>query len=458
MPIYKRIYTENGKKRGVWWFSFYWNGKHIQRSTGLPVGPKENPQKARNAESEYRAMLNKDKDAKAERAKELGCTPEDLMRCPQCEKLFDGRVAVVFEERKFCGKECADKWNREHNPAPTLKEFSQRFIDAVQVRNAAKPKTVEFYAQQLTRLLEFEPLAIARLDAIDESLIESFVQSRRSQANRAGHNRKELRPVDAEKTVSPATVNRALACLRRLLRLAQEWRVIDRVPRVHLLPGERNREFILSHAQERLYLEMAPQPLRDFAMLDVDTGLRLGEALALEWPDVHLEPANGAKYGYLHVRDGKSRYARRNVPLTARVRAMLETRKAQSKALWVFAEDATRPMRNSSLDHLHKELRATLKMPAGFVLHSLRHTYGTRLGEGGADAFSIMRLMGHSSVTISQRYVHPTPEALERAVERLEALNQKATQSLPTSQKPALTATVSATVGMAEIPQAVQVL
>jgi integrase len=93
--------------------------------------------------------------------------------------------------------------------------------------------------------------------------------------------------------------------------------------------------------------------------------------------------------------------------------------------------DGTRPMLNSSLDHLHKELRTTLKMPPGSVLHSLRHTYGTQLGEGGADAFSIMCLMGHSSVTISQRYVHPTPEALEMAVQRLEALNQKAIQSLP---------------------------
>ena len=45
----------------------------------------------------------------------------------------------------------------------------------------------------------------------------------------------------------------------------------------------------------------------------------------------------------------------------------------------------------------------------------------TRLGEAGADAFTIMRIAGHSSVTVSQRYVHPSPEALERAFERLEA-------------------------------------
>ena len=48
----------------------------------------------------------------------------------------------------------------------------------------------------------------------------------------------------------------------------------------------------------------------------------------------------------------------------------------------------------------------------------------TRLGESGADAFTIMRIAGHSSVTVSQRYIHPTPEGMERAFERLEKLNE----------------------------------
>jgi hypothetical protein len=43
----------------------------------------------------------------------------------------------------------------------------------------------------------------------------------------------------------------------------------------------------------------------------------------------------------------------------------------------------------------------------------------TRLGEAGADAFSIMKIAGHSSVTVSQRYVHPTPEGMDRAFDRL---------------------------------------
>jgi integrase len=389
------------RRGGVWWFSFWWNSERIQKSTKVKIGPKKNEEAAKDAEAAYRTALAK------------------------------GEVGIL-----------------ERKPAPTLKDFSQRFIDYVQTRSAEKPKTVEFYAQQMGRLLEFEPLATARLDAIDESLIEKFVQWRSQQPSRAGATRspKKKKKTPPPKVISAGTVNRSLATLRKLLRLAHEWRLINRIPRIRLLPGERNREFILTHAQERLYLDMAPQPLRDVATLIVDTGLRVGEALALEWPHIHLDPAAGARFGYLHVRDGKSRFARRNVPLTARARGVLIRRKPGSKTAWVFAEDSGGPMLNSSLDHLHKERRETLKMPTEFVLHSLRHTYGTRLGEAGADAFTIMRLMGHSSVTVSQRYVHPTPEALERAVERLEDLNQKAAKSLPGSPKGSLPATIPATV------------
>jgi integrase len=96
--------------------------------------------------------------------------------------------------------------------------------------------------------------------------------------------------------------------------------------------------------------------------------------------------------------------------------------------------------------HVHSNARDALRLPADFVVYSLRHTYGTRLGESAADAFSIMRLMGHSSVTVSQRYVHPTPETLERAVDRLQAMNAKATAMLETGAKRSPT-TVFTTVG-----------
>jgi Bifunctional DNA primase/polymerase, N-terminal/Phage integrase family len=77
----------------------------------------------------------------------------------------------------------------------------------------------------------------------------------------------------------------------------------------------------------------------------------------------------------------------------------------------------------TSLDHQHEDVREALKYGQEFVIHSLRHTMLTRLGESGADAFTIMKIAGHGSVTTSQRYVHPTPEGMERAFERLQDLN-----------------------------------
>lgn len=81
---------------------------------------------------------------------------------------------------------------------------------------------------------------------------------------------------------------------------------------------------------------------------------------------------------------------------------------------------------STSINHLHRnaippkvEGKRYPLFAGDFVLHSLRHTILTRLGESGADA-SLQRIAGHSSIVVSQRYIHPTPEAVERAFERLQ--------------------------------------
>ena len=91
---------------------------------------------------------------------------------------------------------------------------------------------------------------------------------------------------------------------------------------------------------------------------------------------------------------------------------------------WVFPGEGENPFVVTSLDHQQGKVREAMKLPADFVIHSLRHTMLTRLGEAGVDAFTIMRIAGHSSITISQRYVRPSSEAVERAFARLEASNQ----------------------------------
>jgi integrase len=354
MAIYKR--------GGTYWYEFQFNGQRIQQSARTG-----NKDVARQIEAAHRVGLAK------------------------------GEAGI-----------------QQRPAAPTLAEFAPRFESSIETLCAEKPATISFYRQKVRQLLADRQLSGARLNTIDEALIDGYKQRR----TRAESRRK--RPL------SPASVNRELATLRRLLRLAQEWKVIDRVPRIRLLRGEREREFVFDRQTERLYLTAAEAypDLWDVATLLIDTGLRIGECLKLEWPDVRLEPAVGARHGYLTVRRKNAKNSKaRNVPLTSRAVEVLQRRNLAACGL-VFHRADEQPLYQTWLNEQHATIRKLLKLPADCVPHSFRHTYGTRLGETGADAFTIMRLMGHSTVTVSQRYVHPTPEAMENAVSRMEAYNQ----------------------------------
>jgi integrase len=58
-----------------------------------------------------------------------------------------------------------------------------------------------------------------------------------------------------------------------------------------------------------MYLAACPQPLHDIAVLMLETSLRIGEALNLEWTDVVLKPIRGSRFGFLRVREGRSKNA-----------------------------------------------------------------------------------------------------------------------------------------------------
>ena len=352
------------KRGGVWWYKFKFDGESVREST-----------------------------------KQTNKRVAEQMEAARKTSLAKGEVGL---EDKKC--------------VPTLKAFGQEFIKTIETRCAEKPATISFYKQKLKQVLEFSKLASARLDRIDEALIESYAQRRTRTISRH------------KKALSPASVNRELATLRRLLRLASEWRLIGSVPRIRLLRGERNREFVLGHADEKSYLSALKCPLRDVATILLDTGLRVGEILSLEWTDVHLRPAKGAKHGYLTVRAKNAKNSKaRNIPLTDRVAEILRAQSPERNG-YIFHRPDGSQLYSTWLDQQHSAVRESLKLPKDFVLHSLRHTFGTRLGEAGADAFTIMRLMGHSTVTVSQRYVHPSPESMENAVSRLEALNRSKVQ------------------------------
>jgi integrase len=221
------------------------------------------------------------------------------------------RVAAQMEAARKTELAKGEVGLEDRKQVPTFAEFSSRFEEYITTRCADKPATISFYKSKIARLLSSE-LRKTRLDRIDEAAIDTYTQVRRRQQSR----RKSVLGV--------ASVNRELATLRRVLRLAHDWKLIQRVPRIRLLRGEKSREFVLSPQAELIYLSSCPDQLRDVSILLLDTGLRMGEALKLCWENIILVPAHGAAYGYLTVRAGNAKNSKcRNVPLSARVRTLL---------------------------------------------------------------------------------------------------------------------------------------
>ena len=293
---------------------------------------------------------------------------------------------------------------REKKKAPTLGEFAQKqFLPwAESTFKKSKPKTWLYYRNGVRRICAFAQLASLSLDErrIAER-VPAYVAHRQS------------------KGLLVTSINRELQVLRRMLRLGCEWGLVEQAAKVKLLSGEQHREFVLSPDEEAKYLAAAPEPLASVATVLADTGLRPEECYRLRWEFVTWL---NARHGTLTVTHGKTAAARRVLPITQRVRAILQSRwEAADKPLEGFvwpAPTKSEHIEPSSIKKQHAKALMISKVRP-FVLYSLRHTFLTRLGASGCDAWTLARIAGHSSVAISARYVHPSDDSVLLAVERL---------------------------------------
>jgi integrase len=218
---------------------------------------------------------------------------------------------------------------------------------------------------------------------------------------------------------SVSTVNGDLRTLRRLLRLALEWEVIERAPVIHEIPGERGRSRVVSHNEERAYLASAGRNLRLLAILAADTGLRPNsELFCLEWKAVDLTGSAQTPFGSIRIVGGKTSNAVRILPLTPRGRDVLMEQKCRNlHQRWVFPGSGNSGHIVTVQQSHHKALKRARLEP--FEFYCWRHTFGTRCAESGMDRFTLAKLMGHSSPRITERYyIHVTEPHVALGFER----------------------------------------
>jgi integrase len=153
--------------------------------------------------------------------------------------------------------------------------------------------------------------------------------------------------------------------------------------------------------------------------------MRPGEAFALRWENIYL---NGTD-GLIQVAEGKTKAARRMLPMVPGVYESLKARREAAgnrEEGWIFPASSREGHLNkdTAKDQHRKAIEranAKAKDKRGlkhFQPYVLRHTALTRLAEAGCDVFTLARIAGHSSITITQRYVHPQADAIERAFQR----------------------------------------
>jgi len=294
---------------------------------------------------------------------------------------------------------------REKKIVPTLSEFiSDRFESWAEASTA--PKTwLDYYRPGIRTILRYTPLASLRLDEITSEKAADFAAWRQS----AG--------------LQVSSINSVLQVLRRITRLAVQWGAIEAAPSIKMLPGERHREHVVKFDEEARYLGVAAEPLGSVAAVLVDTGMRPDECYRLRWESVTW--TNG-RNGTILITHGKTSAARRVLPLSIRARNILHDRwEALGNPVegWVWAAPTlSGHFEKSTLKKQHKKaLKLSRVRP--FVIYSLRHTFLTRLGESGCDAWTLARIAGHSSVAMSARYVHPSEDAVLAALDRLSGHN-----------------------------------
>ena len=170
-------------------------------------------------------------------------------------------------------------------------------------------------------------------------------------------------------------------------------------------------------------------------LLDLATGLRLGELLALDWSVIDLENKNlrverSVKEVYVYDDENhrhletvfqipKTPHSFRTIPIP---NTLVETLKDfDNKNGLVFHNERGKPLRAKNIAYHWKKILKECNIPHK-KFHTIRHTYGSILLKNGVDIETVAELMGHSAISITQIYLHSTNNQKQDAVNKLNYL------------------------------------
>jgi integrase len=210
----------------------------------------------------------------------------------------------------------------------------------------------------------------------------------------------------------PATVNRYLATLRGLLRMARdEWQWIDSVPKIRMLGGEVERDRWLTREEADRLIRFCPEHLAAVVRFALATGCRAREILGLEWNRVDLQ----RKTAWINqTKNGTPR----GVPLNRDAVTVLREQIGKHSQ-FCFTFRGTPIKRNISNHGWFTALgKAGLE---DFRFHDLRHTWASWHRQSGTSCDELKDLGGWKTRSMVDRYAKFATEHLAVAASRIES-------------------------------------
>jgi integrase len=219
-------------------------------------------------------------------------------------------------------------------------------------------------------------------------------------------------------TCKPTTVNIEFRTLRAAFNLAIQWELLKENPfskSQKLKIPEQIPTYLKKEEFQKLIQAVTEPLLKDIFIFAACTGLRLGEILNLKWKDIDFDRkqisiVNSENF---NTKTGKCRI----IPMNDLVKELLFKR-SYHQSNFVFHRKGY-PLRVCYISHKFKEYVRLLNLNEAIHFHSLRHTFATWLVQNGVNLYEVQKLLGHSSIKVTEIYSHLVASELHTAVNKI---------------------------------------
>ncbi|MHB8277406.1 MAG: tyrosine-type recombinase/integrase [Candidatus Humimicrobiaceae bacterium] len=291
-----------------------------------------------------------------------------------------------------------------------MKKYIDYFLNYLQTEKDAASSTIHKYRADLERLFEY--LKITDINDINQNHLREYLNHIRETYN-----------------YNSSSVANKINILHHFFRFLHDSGYIITNPAILIRPprkkvkipkvlNEIEIEKLLKATAYNIYARFKKYALRDkliFTMFTY-TGLRRTELINLNWNDINL----GSKY--LIVRKSKNKN-QRIIPLHDKVIELLDlylNQRLPLKNNALFIGGTENRIHHNSLKNLFdRYIKIAGLSGKGYTIHTLRHTFATRLLNKDVSLVNIKNLMGHQSLESTQIYLHVTGKELINSIKLL---------------------------------------